>query len=202
MPSSSKLIFDNHMAECQEAIALYEHIEKSAGFRAEFNLRFVWIAAVSAMDHYISQVILERCTYAYGNKLPLENKLLSDVITFSNALSLRNADPVESVLIFKKIVDGIVRYRSFQYPDKIADGLSYIWSEKHKWNYISAKMHLDTTSVKRKLSGIVDRRNLIAHSGDYDEALGRKLLVKKVDAEEVVSFIGKIVSIVDDAVLS
>ncbi|WP_430439636.1 HEPN domain-containing protein [Shinella sp.] len=194
------MIFDVHLRECRDAVAVFDHLEKAAGFKADFNLRFVWIAAVSAMDHYISQVILERATYAYGNNIPLQGKLLADGMTFSNAIALRQADPVNSVLIFRQILDGVIRFKSFQHPDKISDGLAYIWPEKHKWKYISEQLGAESDAVKRKLSAIVDRRNLIAHNGDYDEGLGRKLAVTKSDAEEVINFIGGVVAVIDAAV--
>lgn len=197
MSSKAKLIFDGHLDECRDAIAVFEHLEKAAGYKADFNLRFVWIAAVSAMDHYISEVILEMATFAYGNNLPLQGKLLADTMTFSSAISLSQADPVNSVLIFRRILDSVIRFKTFQHPDKISDGLAYIWSEKHKWKFISAKMGLDSEAVKRKLSAIVDRRNLIAHNGDYNEALARKLSISQGDAEDVVTFIEEIVIVID-----
>lgn len=200
MPSEAWIVFETHIRECHAAIAIYDHLDQNAGFRADFNLRFVWIAAVSAMDHYVSQVILERATFSYGNNLPLQRKLLTDGMTFSSALALKDANPIDSVLIFKENLEKLIRFKSFQHPDKIVEGLSYIWPEKHKWQYLASELNIDISEAKRKLSGIVDRRNLIAHNGDYDEALGRKLCVSKSDAEEVVSCVGSIVQIIDKAV--
>ncbi len=200
MSSIAKRIFDSHISECREALVIFDHLERQAGFTAEFSLRFVWIAAVSAMDHYVSRLIIEKATFAFGNKLPLQAKLLSDMISFSNAIALRDADPVNAVLVFRTLLDTAIRFKSFQHPDKISDGLSYIWPEKHKWKFISNKISMDEISIKRKLSSIIDRRNLISHNGDYDETAEKKLAVSKEDAREVVDFIARIVSIIDDAV--
>jgi hypothetical protein len=197
MPTSAKLLFDAHVAECREAVSTFDFMLSKAGFKADFNLRFVWIAAVSALDHYISQVILERATYAYGNKLPLQPKLLADVMSFGSAIELREADPIRSVVVFRSILDSCIRYKSFQYPEKIADGLSYVWQEKQKWHYIATKVGMSAEGAKKKLDAIVDRRNLIAHNGDYDEARGAKLPISKSDTEEVIKFTESIVAAID-----
>jgi len=172
MPSSAVSVFDAHMRECREAVAVYAHLATAAGFRADFNLRFVWIASVSALDHYVSQLILERATVAFADGKPLQPKLLSEVMTFQNAISFRGVDVISAVLQFRKILDAAIRYRSFQSPDSIADGLSFIWPEKKKWGVLGAILNMKPESARRKLSAIVDRRNLIAHNGDFDEGLG------------------------------
>ncbi|MES2916223.1 MAG: hypothetical protein V4753_13985 [Pseudomonadota bacterium] len=55
-------------------------------------------------------------------------------------------------------------------------------------------------SIKRKLSAVVERRNLIAHNGDFDEGLGRKLDVSQADATEVIDFISDLVHVIDGMV--
>ena len=197
MTSRAKLLFDSHLQECREAIALYEHFEKTSIFRADFNLRFVWIAAVSAFDQYISQLILELATEAYANKRTLTPKLLSDGVLLSNALELRDANSVNAILIFKRILSECIRYKSFQHPDKIAEGLSYIWVQKHKWQHVAGVLGITVDELKGTLESIVDRRNLIAHNADYDEALGHKLPVDKLQAIDVVKFLAAIANVIE-----
>lgn len=148
MTSRAKILFDSHLDECREAIALYEHFEKISIYRANFNLRFVWIAAVSAFDHYVSQLILERATEAYANKKALTPKLLSDGVLLSSALELRDANSVDAILVFRRILSECIRYKSFQHPDKIADGLSYVWVQKHKWQYIAGVLGITVDELK------------------------------------------------------
>jgi hypothetical protein len=197
MISRAKLLFDSHLEECREAIALYEHFEKTSIYRADFNLRFVWIAAVSALDHYVSQLILERATKAYANNEALTAKLLSDGVSLSSALELRGANSVDAILIFRRILSECIRYKSFQHPDKIADGLSYVWAEKHKWQYIAGVLGISLDHLKGTMENIVDRRNLIAHNADYDEARGEKLPVDKLQALEVVKFLASIADVIE-----
>lgn len=197
MPSLAKKLFDKHIEECREAVAIYEHLENTSHYRADFSLRFVWIAVVSAFDHYVSQLILERATAAYANNEKLTAKLLSDVVTFSSALELKQANAIDSILVFKDILSTCIKFRSFQHPDKVADGLSYVWPEKHKWEYVAKALSISVESLKGTLESIVDRRNLIAHNADYDEARGAKLPIGKSDALEVLRFIERIVAVVD-----
>ncbi len=197
MTSRAKLLFDSHLQECREAITLYEHFEKTSIYRADFNLRFVWIAAVSALDQYISQLILEVATEAYANKIALTPKLLSDGVLLSNALELRDANSVDLILIFKRILSECISHKSFQHPDKIAEGLSYIWSQKHKWQHIAGVLQITMDELKGTLESIVDRRNLIAHNADYDEARGEKLPVDKIQAREVIKFLAAIASVIE-----
>lgn len=199
MICQAKEIFDSHMLECRDSIALYGHLANEVRFKADFNLRFVWIAAVSAMDHYITKSIIDYATFYYGNNIPLKPKLLADLMPFSSAIELRSADRVNSIIIFRKIIENSIKYKSFQSPDKISDGLSYIWSQKQKWHYISSQIGIDEKYVKGKLSAIVDRRNVIAHNGDYNDFLAKKYEISQSDAEDVVEFISKIVGVIDVA---
>ena len=51
--------------------------------------------------------------------------------------------------------------------------------------------------LKGTLESIVDRRNLIAHNADYDEARGEKLPVDKIQAREVIKFLAAIASVIE-----
>ena len=54
-------------------------------------------------------------------------------------------------------------YKSFQYPDKIADALSYICEQADKWQYIAIKAGMDKSTCVNMLKNVVTRRNQIAH---------------------------------------
>lgn len=44
---------------------------------------------------------------------------------------------------------------------------------------------------------MVDRRNIIAHNADYDEARGEKLPVDKLQALDVVKFLASIADVIE-----
>lgn len=200
--SNAKALFDTNISECSEAIALYEHYRLAYRFSPDFQLRFVWIASVSALDHYISELIIESATYLYGNKMPLPKKLRAAEISFQNAIDLSLADNVSSIVIFRSIINTLIRYTSFQSSSNIADGLAYIWNEKYKGQFIAKKMGKSEDQVKRTLGAIVDRRNIIAHNADIDYAMGSRMPVNPDDAKTVVDFITRLATVIDEAVIS
>jgi hypothetical protein len=81
---------------------------------------------------------------------------------------------------------GIVAYQS---PENIADGLSYIWDEKYKWQKIATAMAIDENQARTQLKLIVDRRNKIAHEADLDITSGGKFAISRPDCESIVLFI-------------
>ena len=86
MTSRAKLLFDSHLQECREVITLYEHFEKTSIYRADFNLRFVWIAAVSALISTYTQLILE---LAKDRRTPIKEYSLRSSLSDGVLLSKR-----------------------------------------------------------------------------------------------------------------
>ena len=80
-------------------------------------------------------------------------------------------------------------FLSFQDPDKVADGLSFIWQEPHKWQHIAASIGVDQHTAKTTLKTIVARRNQIVHEADIDLATRQKYLIDKTETETACNFI-------------
>jgi hypothetical protein len=78
---------------------------------------------------------------------------------------------------------------SFQEPSKVADALSLIWNETHKWAKIAAAMGVDESFVKIKLKLISDRRNAIVHQSDKDPLLNTKTPICLTECEDITKFI-------------
>lgn len=196
--TAAKSRFDTHMAQCAEAITIYEFLEGHR-YSADFGLRFVWVASVSALDHYVTELIVEKSTEHFANGAPLSPKLSSEGVPISSLVAMHTI-PVsqpQAVVEFRNIVRNAVRFRTFQKADDIADGLAYVWSEKHKWDKIAASVGVPPKILKRKLNGICTRRDLIVHNADYNEATGKPTPCIRADAKEVVTFIAKVVEEID-----
>ena len=73
---------------------------------------------------------------------------------------------------------------SYQEPNKVADGLSYIWEEKQKWKKISVQMNMDERIVKTTLKLIADRRNSIVHEADIDPSTNQKYSINNTLAKK------------------
>jgi hypothetical protein len=191
--------FESHISQCADAITIHEFLEGN-GYSADFGLRFVWVASVSALDYYITELILEKATEHFSNGASLTAKLLSEGVPFAFVMNMRTASPAQAVVEFREIMSNAVRFRTFQKADDVADGLAYVWSEKHKWDKIAAHVGVQTKSAKRKLNGICTRRDLIVHNADYNEATGDLTPCVRSDAEEVVNYVASIVAAIDDLV--
>lgn len=200
MASRAKDYFDRHISECRDAISVHEYLVDKSGYRAEFNLRFVWIAAVSSLDHFISQLIIEKSVEQYAKSQTLQPKLLIEAISFEGAIELRNANENDSVVVFRGLVAKAVTYKSFQSPENIADGLSFIWGKSGKWDAIGSILKREGKQCRYILKSIVDRRNVIAHNADVDEVTGDRFPVTAGDAKRVVGFITEVVSAIDVAI--
>ena len=92
---------------------------------------------------------------------------------------------------FEQEIISKLRIVAYQSPENIADGLSYIWDEKHKWQKIAAAIAMKEDQARTQLKLIVDRRNKIAHEADVDITSGGKFSISKSDCESSVLFIEK-----------
>ena len=200
--TAAKTRFDTHMAQCVEAITIHEFLEHH-GYSADFGLRFVWVASVSALDHYITELIVGKSTEHFSYGTPLSSKLSNEGVPISSLMTMHAipASQMQAVVEFRNIVRNAVQFRTFQKANDVADGLAYVWNEKYKWDKIAASMGVPTKIAKYKLNGICTRRDLIVHNADYNEATGNLTPCIRTDAQEVVDYITKVVEAVDNHIV-
>lgn len=196
MTTRAKERFDANLDECAEALRIYDYL-RARGYEANFGLRFVWVAAVSAVDHYVTELIVERAVKMVANKEAKTDALLAMHLRLDVALAVAEANPIEAVVIFQRAIEDGVRFRSFQKAEDVAGGLSLVWAEDHKWQKIAEQMGEGHRQVREKLNNIVARRNGIAHNADYDEVAKSRSPVEAEDAAEVVRFLKRLVEAID-----
>lgn len=199
MMTAARDKFESHISECSEAITIFEFLE-GHGYNANFGLRFVWVAAVSALDHYITEIIVEKSTEHFSNGSGFSAKLANEGVPLASLLRMQNVPAAQATVEFRAIISNAIRFRTFQKADDISDGLSYIWNEKHKWEKIAAVLNLPARNAKSKLNGICSRRDLIVHNADYNEATGDLMPCDSSDAKEVISYVIKTVTAIDSLV--
>ena len=199
--TAAKTKFDDHIAQCNEAISVHRFLE-GHGYSADFGLRFVWVASVSALDHYITELIVEKSTEHFSNGTALSAKLSNEGVPISSLMVMHRlpASQMQAVVEFRKIVRNTVRFRTFQKAEDVADGLAYVWSEKHKWDKIAGSIGVSAKTARLKLNGICSRRDLIVHNADYDEATGTLTSCSSADAREVITYVAKVVAAIDDQI--
>ena len=94
-----------------------------------------------------------------------------------------------------------MRVLSFQSPDKIADGLSFIWDENQKWQKLADKLGSNDVTVKQRLNLVVTRRNAIVHEADLNPVSLNKQDIKSEDIIEIVNFLEKLGNVICDYVI-
>lgn len=196
MPSAAKASFDLNLAECREAITIYNHL-KGQGYTAGFGLRFVWIAAVSAFEHYITELVIEETTKRFANGHAQTDKLQNEKIPLSSATQFVSQNAVQAVVVFHHSITQAVRMKSFQGADGVADGLSYFWTEPNKWTAIAQAVGLPKKDARAKLNNITARRHLIAHNADMDLTTGARTPAELADAQEVIRYLVALVEAIE-----
>jgi hypothetical protein len=96
---------------------------------------------------------------------------------------------VPQTLTFEQEIARKLKVVSYQDPQKVADGLSYIWDEKDKWGKIGRQMGWDPDNAKTKLKLIADRRNAIVHESDMDPISNVKNPISRTECRDVTDFI-------------
>ncbi|WP_143114657.1 HEPN domain-containing protein [Jannaschia rubra] len=191
--------FLQHIEEADEAIVIYNHLNKN-GLRADFALRFVWVSTVSALDDYITQLIIEISTHRFENSIVQEKRLLSEACRFDSIYSLLENNSAASAIAFRSLIRETVERMTFQSPNDVADGLSFIWKADEKWKKIGAYLGLTAKSCRGLLSSIANRRNLIVHNADFDDSGGVKTKIRLNDAIRTRMFIVGLVYSIEDLI--
>jgi hypothetical protein len=104
-----------------------------------------------------------------------------DAHTYSQLATLNDREKYE---VLSARVYSVLRTMSFQSPEKIKDGLSYIWEEPRRWQLLSQECGLSEEYLTARVKSYVERRNQIVHEADvgfYSE--DRRELVDRRELE-------------------
>lgn len=128
-------------------------------------LRAQLVMAVSALDHYVHEVVRLGMLEIYRGC----RRKTPGYLQFS--VTLQSVGEVLSVVGSDEWLDGEIRLRhgwqSFQKAERIADAIRLI-SDKPLWEEVAHHLGNTSQNVKQRLNLIVDRRNKIAHEADID----------------------------------
>ncbi len=185
--------FRGNIAGIRELATLHDYLCTNLKSPMNFDdlLRFQIVYSVSALDKLIHDIIRIGMVQIFLGKRPPTGKYLSERISMSAYATLISATIPPKEYYFEQEIISKLRIVAYQSPENIADGLSYIWDEKYKWQKIAAAMAMTEDEAKTQLKLIVDRRNKIAHEADVDITSGGKFAIAKSDCESIVPFIEK-----------
>lgn len=194
--------FRDNMKYVKELDALYVHLKDIQHLPNDLTniLRAEWVYSVSAMDKLIHELVRIGMIEAFQGRRVRTNKFAAfGVTTDTLTTSLTGAVPPPEYWFEQEIIEKH-KMLAFQAPEKIADALSLIWDEKHKWQKLSVATAIPEADLTTQLKTIVSRRNQIVHEADLDLITGHRNTIDKADIDDVVLFIEKLSEAIFNAV--
>lgn len=184
-------LFKENISKSSELIVLFDYTNQNLqSMNFDDLLRAHLVYSVSAFDKFMHDIVRVGMLEIFMNMRPSTSKYLKESIPIevhNQITSSSSSLPPE--IHFENEITRKLSFLSFQDPDKVADGLSYIWNEQHKWQRISDSMGLDMHTAKTTLKTIVARRNQIVHEADIDVSIGQKYSIGKNDVIDACSFL-------------
>ncbi|MGW0194268.1 hypothetical protein [Nonomuraea sp. NPDC003201] len=155
--------------------------------------RAAWTQAVAALDHWVTQEIIDRAVALAlrpGAPRPNNFNKLSMPVELVEKVH-RNTEPLEDA--FRVALEQFFEFKTFQHPDKIAEGFSHV-SKVRLWKAVADKLTdqdpsnpIAADEIRTQLAGIARRRNNIAHTADHDpNSFRRKKRITVREAEQTI----------------
>jgi len=171
-------------------------------------LRAALVSAVSALDRYIHDLIVENCIKMLNQKeenIPsgLKRLKLSLIVTKNVLLRMKrnNGDENKGTrpgFVLKKAIQDELHLKPFQSAEEIKNAMSII-GIKDLWPNISKVINppLTQEAIKTSLKRIADRRNQIVHEADlFRKTRGKKISLREIkrrNVEQNITFIKSLV---------
>lgn len=172
-------LFNSNIASAKDAGSIYDYLAGAVASPLSFDdlLRSQIVYSVSAFDKLIHDLVRIGMVETYLGQRPATDKYLNESISLKIHVELITTSIPPNVHIFEQALFQKFKFVSYQFPDKVADGLSYIWDENQKWQKIAGKMGISDSMARKSLKLIADRRNAIVHEADIDPVTNKKLRV-------------------------
>lgn len=182
------------MQDADALTSIYEYLESTVHVPLSFDdlLRSKIVYSVSAFDKFIHDIVRIGMVQIFAGKRAATPKYLSETITISNAQKIAMASTPPAEVIFEQTIQLKLKSASFQSPEKVADGLSYIWEENYKWQRIARGIGISEKTIITTLKLIVERRNRIVHEADTDPLTGVKRPITKHECDDIHNFLLKL----------
>jgi len=184
--------FRNSISDSEKLRALYHHCVNELKLPGEYDdlLRMGFIYCLSALDKLVHDLVIHHMVEIFSGRRPPTARYLAETISLENQATLVSATLPPPEMVFAGIVRAKFAHQSFMDPGKLAEALSLIWLEKHKWQVISDALGRDKSQIITELKNLYARRNAIVHETDRDPITGQKMQILPADAERAEEFIG------------
>jgi hypothetical protein len=184
-------LFKSNIEDAKNLTSLYEYLESSIKSPLLFDdlLRSQVVYSVSAFDKFVHDVVRIGIMEIFTCRRQPTPKYLAEQISMSIYNELISATFPPKEYIFEQAIVKKLKTISYQDPEKVSEGLSYVWEEKHKWQKIAEKVGIDDKTLKTTLKLIVDRRNSIVHEADINPSTNQKYSISKTESETITKFL-------------
>lgn len=171
--------------------SLYGHCANELSLPGDYCdlLRMSVTYSMSALDKLIHDLVVYGMVETYVGRRQPTGKFQSEGLSIQNHIDLNGASVPPAEILFENIVRQKINHLSFLDPSKMADALSLIWNENHRWQKIADAMHRQQADVKTELRNIYKRRNSIVHEADKDPVTNSKMPMNEIDARRIEQFI-------------
>ncbi|MCX7184073.1 MAG: HEPN domain-containing protein [Nitrosospira sp.] len=188
---NARALFNTNIIAAKQAGSIYDYLALSVTSPLSFDdlLRSQVVYSVSAFDKLIHDLVRIGMVEIFTGIRTATAKYLNESISLKSHADLAVASLPPREHIFEQILFQKFKAVSFQDPEKVVSGLSYIWNEDHKWQEIAKKMGLSDSEARKTLRLIADRRNVIVHEADIDPVTSTKLNITKMECEEITVFL-------------
>lgn len=188
---NSLVLFSDNLNRVRNLDRVYEYLSKQILDLVSFDdlLRFQIVYAVSAFDKLIHDFVRIGMVQIFSGSRTPTDKYLSETMPVRLYIDLMSATAPPREFLFEAEVVNKLKKFSFQEPDRVAEGLSYIWNEPHKWQKIAISLGKQDGEVRKRLKLIVDRRNMIVHEADIDLISKMRHPISRSECNDVTNFL-------------
>lgn len=202
--------FEAVWTRCALLSGLYTYMERtvSSVLQPGELLRAEWVSRVSALDLYVHELIAQSMVAIFEGRRPVTPAYLRFQVSNEAMERIRAAiTPTEATAAFDLYVRSQLGRLTYQAPEDISDGIR-LCSTIELWNEIALILGAtpstktdEAKNLKRQLSLIVRRRNIIAHEGDLQQSpLRDPWPINQTDLTVVSGHIEQVVRAIDRVV--
>jgi hypothetical protein len=152
-------------------------------------LRGQLVLAVSALDKLIHELVRIGMLQVFAGSRPATDKYNTFQISAGTLANIQSASIPPPEFWFEREIVTRHQHLAFQQPDKIADALSLIWPERHKWQVIALALGSNESTLRTTLATIVTRRNQIVHEADIEPISNMRRMITVTDTEDALDLL-------------
>jgi hypothetical protein len=202
--------FEAVWARCAQLSGLYAYLARNLTgvLQPDELLRAEWVARVCAIDLYVHELVAQRMVDTFEGRRTATPAYLRFQLSNEAIGRIRSAaGPAEASSAFDLHVREQLSRNTYQAPDDIADAVR-LCSTVELWNEVAVNLGASQSTkitsakaIKRQLSLIVGRRNIIAHEGDLQRSpLREPLPISQGDLAVVAGHIERVVRAIEAVV--